>query len=227
MKIAFYGDSLTEGIPGASYFKLLRAQLPEHCLLNYGKINATVSTLSRQIQHYHQIEPTDISFLWIGVNDILIRRSRLFSTVRRYWAKDQAEFCRHYQVLLDILSPQTQRLIAAPPLLIGEDVHNPWNETLAEYATIICDLTSNIPNAEFLDLRAVFLAELKNRIPSPFICGPAFQSVLDALVLRTPAQIDAASAQRGLHLTLEGVHLNTTGAQLVADIFRKALDSSQ
>ncbi len=40
--IAFWGDSLTEGFPGASYFEILKQQLPEDKLINYGKGGDTV-----------------------------------------------------------------------------------------------------------------------------------------------------------------------------------------
>src|SRR5690554_2811517 len=41
IKIAFYGDSLTAGIPGVSYFNILRQRLPEHELLNFGQPDDT------------------------------------------------------------------------------------------------------------------------------------------------------------------------------------------
>jgi len=43
--------------------------------------------------------------------------------------------------------------------------------------------------------------------------------LLDAWTLRTDGQIDGKAAERGLHLTLDGVHLNSTGAKLVAEEF--------
>ncbi len=45
MKIAFFGDSLTKGIPGTAYFQLLRQNLPQHELLNFGKGGDTVASL--------------------------------------------------------------------------------------------------------------------------------------------------------------------------------------
>jgi lysophospholipase L1-like esterase len=41
--------------------------------------------------------------------------------------------------------------------------------------------------------------------------------LLDTLILRTDEQIDGKATERGLHLTLDGVHLNSAGARLVAD----------
>src|SRR5262245_59435733 len=50
--------------------------------------------------------------------------------------------------------------------------------------------------------------------------------VLDALMLRSQLRIDRVAAGRGLHITLDGVHLNSAGAQLVADAFMQALDDT-
>jgi lysophospholipase L1-like esterase len=43
------------------------------------------------------------------------------------------------------------------------------------------------------------------------------------LTLRTDRQIDGKAAERGLHLTLDGVHLNNVGATLVAEEFAAAI----
>ena len=50
---------------------------------------------------------------------------------------------------------------------------------------------------------------------------------LDILTLWSDAQVDKKSAERGLHLTLDGVHLNSTGAEIVADMFSKAVVKEQ
>jgi lysophospholipase L1-like esterase len=47
----------------------------------------------------------------------------------------------------------------------------------------------------------------------------AIQILLDVLMLKTNAQIDKKSDERGLNVTLDGVHLNTAGADMVASKF--------
>ena len=49
MQIAFLGDSLTEGWPGAAYFPLLQRRLPQHELLNLGRAGDTVVDLLRRV----------------------------------------------------------------------------------------------------------------------------------------------------------------------------------
>jgi lysophospholipase L1-like esterase len=47
--------------------------------------------------------------------------------------------------------------------------------------------------------------------------------LLDTLILRTDEEIDRKATERGLHLTLDGVHLNSAGAGLVAEAFAEAI----
>jgi hypothetical protein len=45
MRIAFFGDSLTSGVPGSSYVAILRERSPDDTLVNNGKGNDTVVSL--------------------------------------------------------------------------------------------------------------------------------------------------------------------------------------
>ena len=223
MKVAFYGDSLTAGMPGASYFDILRKRLPEATLFNYGQINDTALSLYRRIVKYKLHEPVDAAFLWVGVNDVLIRRSWLFSRLRPSWAKTPALFREHYRALLDILGPRADKVFTVSPLFIGEDMRNPWNQAVGELSAIIRDLSAAYANVEFIDLRAVFIAELETRSTSNYLARNALRSVLDVLTLRSEERIDQKAVERGLHFTLDGVHLNSAGAVLVADTFMKVM----
>ncbi len=50
MKIAFFGDSLTEGFSGMAYFSLLQQRFPKFELFNYGKGGDTVISLLKRIE---------------------------------------------------------------------------------------------------------------------------------------------------------------------------------
>ena len=77
MRIAFLGDSLTEGAPGASFFRILRKRLGagEHPgadeLLNLGRAGDCVADLYARVQH-RGLEEVDLAFVWIGTNDAAI-----------------------------------------------------------------------------------------------------------------------------------------------------------
>ena len=52
MRIAFLGDSLTEGRPGESFLARLRALLPGDELLNHGRAGDTVPALLARLEHH-------------------------------------------------------------------------------------------------------------------------------------------------------------------------------
>ncbi len=72
MKIALYGDSLTEGRAGVSYVNYLQQLLPEHEILNYGYGGDTVISLYRHVVRQKLDHPVDLSFVFVGVNDVLV-----------------------------------------------------------------------------------------------------------------------------------------------------------
>jgi len=221
MRIGFFGDSLTSGVPGSSYVAILRERFPDDTLLNFGKGNDTVVSLYRRISAMQFDQPFDMAFLWIGVNDVLqtdrwpYRVFHALLTQRR--ARDIDEFQSCYRATLDLLCDRAGRVIVAPPALKGEDLESHANRRLADLAGLIKDATAGCDRAEFLDLRATFARELAARQGSHYVPKNPLRVLLDALTLKTDGQIDGKAAERGLHLTLDGVHLNSAGAKLVAE----------
>ncbi len=229
MRIAFFGDSLTSGVPGSSYFAILRERFPEDTLLNFGKANDTVVSLYRRISAMQFDEPLDMAFLWIGVNDVLktdrwlVRAFHTLLAQRR--ATDMDEFRSCFRSTLDLLCEVAGRVIVAPPALKGEDLENHANRRLADLGGLIKDATADCDQAVYLDLQSVFARELAARQRSEHVLKNPFRVLLDALTLRTDGQIDDKATERGLHLTLDGVHLNSAGAKLVAEEFAAAIQS--
>jgi lysophospholipase L1-like esterase len=229
MRIAFFGDSLTSGAPGSSYVAVLGERFPDDTLLNFGKGNDTVVSLVRRISAMQFDEPLDMAFLWIGVNDVpqTDRWSyRAFHTLlmqRR--ARDRSEFEACFRAALDSLCAKARRVVVAPPVLKGEDLENSTNQRLGDLAGSLKEITGGCERAEFLDLRAVFVQELLARPGCERVPGNPFRVLLDVLTLRTDEQIDAKAAGRGLRLTLDGIHLNSVGARLVAGEFAAVIDN--
>lgn len=225
MKIAFYGDSLTRGIPGISSFGMLETQLPEHELTNHGRNGDTVASLYRRIATNRFQDGIDIAVLWVGVNDVLAKVTLTHSLVKRLmkqpWATDLIEFRHDYDRTIQLLRQHAGTVLTVSPLLIGEDLRNPWNKDLAERCKIIASISACIEHVHWLDIRADFAERLKAKTISDYTPRSVMSIARDVLFLRTPAQIDAAAASRGLHLTLDGVHLNSEGAKLVTEAFQK------
>ena len=229
MRIAFFGDSLTSGVPGCSYVAILQGQFPDDTLLNFGKGNDTVVSLYRRISAMQVDKPFDMAFLWIGVNDVLQTDGwtyRAFHTLlaqRR--ARDRDEFAACFRATLDLLCSRSGRVIAVPPALKGEDLDNPWNRRLRELAGLIKGSAAECDKAEFLDIQAAFVRKLPARPGCEYVPRNPLRVLLDTLTLRTDGQVDAKAAERGLRLTLDGVHLNSAGARLAAQAFAAVICS--
>jgi lysophospholipase L1-like esterase len=229
MRIGFFGDSLTSGVPGSSYVAMLRERFPDDTLLNFGKPNDTVVSLHRRISAMRFDEPLELAFLWIGVNDVPQTDGwsyRAFHTLlgqRR--ARDLDEFRSCFGATLELVCDRAGRVIVAPPALKGEDLENQWNRRLADLGELIKDVTAGCDRAEFLDLRAAFARELAARPGSDRVPRNPFRVLMDAVTLRTDGQIDAKAAERGQQVTLDGVHLNSAGARLVAEELTAVIES--
>jgi lysophospholipase L1-like esterase len=224
MKMMFLGDSITEGFPGVSFFKILRDDLSGHELINCGKGGDTVISINRRAKTLQYDSDIDIIFLWIGVNDVFVKLSKLFpiykKIYRQIWAKDEDEFRYYYNDTLQFLSSKAKILVVIPPVFVGEDIDNIWNRQLSEFDGIIKELTRSFENIKYLDVKAEFLSYLKGKPISKFVPKSSVKTISDALLLNTPDKVDARSLKRGLYLTLDGVHLNSNGAVIVSDRIR-------
>jgi lysophospholipase L1-like esterase len=228
MRIAFFGDSLTAGVPGSSYFAILREQYPDHTLLNFGKGSDTVISLYNRISKLQIDGPFDLAFSWIGVNDVpqidtWVSRAfhRLLGQPR---SRDMDEFRIHFQASFNLLCDNARRVTTVSPMLRGEDLENHWNRRLADMGNLIKDITSNYPQVEFLDLRSVFVKEMEERESPVYDPKNPFRVLQDLVTLRSEERIDRKVAKRGFHLTLDGVHLNSAGARLVAEAFAEYIE---
>ena len=233
MKIAFVGNSLTAGIPGSSYFALLHERLPEHQLVNRGRGNDTVVSLYRRVAQLPlddapRARSFDVVFLWVGVNDSGGAGSpllRIISALRgQPRPRSLDEFRAIYRKTLDLLCRHAGRVIAVAPLLKGEDVNSKENQRIGDFARTTEELAAEYERVTYLDLRPIFFQALAGRRISGYKLEGPLHIGLDALLLRSDAQVDRKSAERRLHLTLDGVHLNSAGATLVAEAFQKVIE---
>jgi lysophospholipase L1-like esterase len=222
-RIAFFGDSLTEGFPGVAYFDILEKALPDHELLNYGKGGDTVISIYRRTLDLQLDKPSDIAFLWIGTNDVFAKISWFYPILKTLskqpWAANHAEFERQYHLLLKYLCRFATRVITVPPVFMGEDLHNKWNKEMGKLSGIIKKVSNSYDTVEFLDLGKIFYAKLEGKPLSNYLPKSAARVIMDVLLLQEDDQIDRKSRERGLHYTLDGVHLNSKGAEIVAEAF--------
>lgn len=50
--------------------------------------------------------------------------------------------------------------------------------------------------------------------------------MMGVLFYKKASRVDKISRERGLHLTMDGIHLNSTGAQIVAEMYSSEIKRS-
>ena len=84
---------------------------------------------------------------------------------------------------------------------------------------VIKAATEDMPGVSYIDLQSVFRTFLEGQPVSPYIPRNAPRFLHKALPLHDKRTIEKRSTERRRRLTLDGVHLNADGAELVAQKF--------
>lgn len=234
MRVVFFGDSLTEGKPGAAFLDALERRVAADArlrgveLVNAGVGGDTVVNLARRMGRDVVPLAPDWVVVLVGVNDCatwLLRRS--LPTLQRY--RSVRYFTRYkgvrhtitparYQtglrVLVDGLRARSgARVALCTPATHGESLRSREWRALARYADAVRWVASE-RSCPLIDVHAAFARELKPLPPR------TLRQRLAALRRRWPDEgdIEAKARERGYHLTFDGTHLTRRGAELVADV---------
>lgn len=227
MRILLLGDSITAGTLGASYVNILRERLPEHEILEHGKSGDTVVSLHTRLSRMSIDTRFDITVVFIGVNDVFVRLAlsyRLLNILRRQgWSKTPEQFEASYRKIINHIIHFSERIIIIPPLFLGEKPENQWNRALSALSEKCLILSDEFDNVCFLDVRDRMVEELLSKTVSTYLPNRMRQMGKDKLNLTTKEKIDSIAVKRGLHFTIDGVHLNTRGAAVVADALQHTI----
>ena len=206
-----------------SYFDILKEEFSQHDLINSGRGGDTITSLYRRIRKMNISETYDIAFLWIGVNDILVHVSWKFPIVKllfnQRWTKNIDDFINCYKRLLETTLCNAKKTFVVSPSIIGENIHNKWNKKLGQLSMKIVSLALKYVNVEYIDIHKDFISTLSSKKSSQFIPYRVIVDIVIAYLLNDPERVEKKSKNRELYLTLDGVHLNNMGAQMVAEIF--------
>ena len=216
MRIVFLGDSLTEGVDGVSYLRVLKGEIATDShlravtLINAGLGGDTVRNLARRVGRDVVLRAPDWVVVFVGVNDCrtwyvrhsLPTRATLASGyyfLRRkgIWrAVTPARYREGLRALVDDLRARTQAQIAlCTPATASESQDARAERMLEAYVAAVRDVARE-RSCALIDVRAAFLAALSTSPNSP----------------QTP--------ESGFRLTSDGVHLSDEGALLVAGVLR-------
>lgn len=220
MDILFLGDSITEGVPGVSYVEKVSGSNKNWNTINRGKGGDTVLSLYKRVLKMNDLDSFDHIVLFVGVNDIYGKLTKSYKVLkalkRQRAAKNNELFKRHYKVLVEYLIHKNKNILIIPPLLIGEDYDNMWNNQIFGLVEIVKEITQTY-HAEYLDIYTLFKSYLVNEKVSNYLPLKIMDLVDDVNNLKTIKEVDLRSKERNLHLTLDGVHINSKGAEIISN----------
>lgn len=158
-KVVFFGDSITQaGVQPGGYISLMRSRLQanprggEYELLGAGIGGNKVYDLYLRLEKDVLAHAPDVTFLFVGVNDVWHKRS--FGT-----GTDADKFEGFYAALIEKMQGKGIRCVLVTPACIGEktDCTNSLDGELNQYADIIRRLAVQY-RCDLVDLRQAFLA---------------------------------------------------------------------
>jgi lysophospholipase L1-like esterase len=157
MLVAFLGDSLTEGWPGAAFFPLLDRRVTRHGLLNRGRAGDTVADLLNRMR-YQGLEPVDVAFVWVGANDAVIGAWDAADADSGWsWPERLMRLAGDYDELLEWTEARTPRIVVVCPLVL-EAEGSLWEERAAEIAEAVARIARGRESCRVVDLRPAFEA---------------------------------------------------------------------
>ncbi len=157
MLIAFLGDSLTEGWPGAAYFPLLDRRMTQHGLLNRGRAGDTVSDLLARMR-LEGLEPVDAAFIWVGANDAVIGAWDGSGPGSGWsWPERLMRLAGDYEELLEWTEARAPRIVVVRPIVL--ETEGPlWQDRAADVAEAIARIAASRETCRVLDLKPAFAA---------------------------------------------------------------------
>jgi lysophospholipase L1-like esterase len=157
MLIAFLGDSLTEGWPGAAFFPLLHRRLTAHSLRNRGRAGDTVADLVSRMR-CEGLEPVDCAFIWVGANDAVMGTWDSSGPGSDWsWPERLLRLADDYEQLIEWTEARAPRIVVVRPIVL-EAEGSIWERRACEAAEAITRIAAGRGSCRVVDLRPAFVA---------------------------------------------------------------------
>jgi lysophospholipase L1-like esterase len=225
--IACFGDSITVGRPGTSYFRYLKYQ---RNYVNFGLGGDTLLGVSKRIDDFLTKFSCDKFIIEIGCNDILLphlrnRSKRWTKIVEKLIARGSVplssvyDFADQYEKLIYNLSDKKVIIVSIP--CIGENLESDLNKKVEKYNESIKNLCKKY-GITYIDFNR-WQRDVINKNPKSdyFISKNPFNMMLDSFTTTYVGLSSWISKRRKLVVTVDGVHLNKEGAKGLAFLIEK------
>lgn len=221
--VVCFGDSITEGVIGASYVDMLRRRLGAGVrVVNAGINGDTVLNLLRRLDRDVAPHRPDLVVVLVGLNDLgtaygePVQRTYYRLVKRVPLRLTPSRFAATYRQLIAALRQRTGAPIVLCTLTaLSEMPDSPVQQYVDAYSIVVRALAAQ-EELPLVDLRSAFRTEIAAD-PRP---GPPYriwQALLDMLAVRGGASYATLTERRRYRLLCDGVHLAGAGAAVVAE----------
>jgi len=221
------GDSITRGTVSADYVAMLAARMPDWDFVNAGANAELAFNLAGRVGDIVALEPDAVTIL-IGTNDVNatfgFQAALGYMAAKRLPERPNPYFFRENLVgIVRTLKRETEARIALfsiPP--IGEEPGHYAYVRTEDYSLIIEGIAKE-EGVEYLPLRERICGFIEGLPPSS-LRPLAFREFGSAQLRAGRMQrhlgksLDEISAANRFHILVDGIHLNTHGGALAADL---------
>ena len=236
MKILFIGDSLVKGAVGVNWVKWLASKNPAWEVENAGKNGETLKQITIRLQQKLAQGKYDMVFFEAGINDLLLptlkAKNYLFRQSEKYTSKD-AQLCDNaetfeltYREAVQTIKNTTNATIILSTLgCLNENLEHSLNKKRCAYNDVIRDVAIET-GCGLVDAGALFDGYLRRCRTRDYLLEGFWNTwCLDKFQCSVLGCPDYLSKRRGLHLTIDGVHLNSRGANIFRDETERQIKS--
>jgi acyl-CoA thioesterase I len=212
------GASIVRGRAAVDFVQILRERFPERVFINAGVNSNIAQQLLNRLDPIIECQPAEVIIL-IGTNDVEVAL-----------ATPPEIFDGYAQSMTDIVTKLhaagiTVALCSLPP--IGQDLSAQVNMDVRAANAKLREVATTT-QATYLPVyeRLSELLEAQGQTAGPAWTGswaPGLLSLTEHFILHR--SYDSISAARGWLLSPDGVHMNTTGASLIADVIEEWLST--
>lgn len=227
--VVCFGDSITRGMISASYIDLLqkRVEAKGFHFINAGKNNELTFNLLRRIKPVIRRQPDYITIM-IGTNDVIATLSgpgALFYIVNKRlprwpnldWSRKNVE------EIVRRLKAETQAKIALASIpMLGEDLTSDANQQVIAYNKSIQEIAAR-QEITYLPVYERMTEALETEKGREYRGSVALSAEFIARHFIYGLGFNTYARTKGFHLMIDGVHLNTRGADIITNEIYKFL----
>jgi len=236
MKILFIGNSITQGIIGESFVKMFVLENPDWVIKNAGIGGDTLTNVSeRVITELQDDLDFDLIVFEAGYNDIILpyfnERGFLFRLAFKFLkfrgrnplSNSTAFRVEYKNVVQKMKRITTARIILVTIGCINENLRFKLNSKRLDFNKIIREIAEE-SGCFLADVANQFELVLNESSQVNYLLNGFWNSVyFDHKACKTTDGSNKLSSKRNLHLTIDGVHLNSNGAKIFKSVIHEQI----